>query len=224
MTLQDAMNTRHKVSKYKDEPLPDNVVWQLNDRIEAQNQRYDLNMKLVTDSKDGMPRIIAAMMSKGVKNYIILAGPDTTDVDEKLGYSSADLMLYAQTLGLNTWWIGGMYSRKNARKNIDARENTKIIGIVVVGYGEDQGVPHKSKSAADISSYEGNEPDWFRAGVLATLLAPTAMNKQAFTIKGVGNKVRMTCNSGSYSGADLGIGKYHFELGAGKENFEWMGK
>ena len=24
----------------------------------------------------------------------------------KLGYSSADLMLYAQTLGLNTWWIG----------------------------------------------------------------------------------------------------------------------
>jgi len=32
----------------------------------------------------------------------------------------------------------------------------------------------------------------------------------------------MTCSNGSYSGADLGIGKYHFELGAGKDNFEWM--
>ncbi|MCD7812982.1 MAG: hypothetical protein LUH20_02835 [Lachnospiraceae bacterium] len=48
------------------------------------------------------------------------------------------------------------------------------------------------------------------------------MNKQAFTIKGKGNQVSMTCANGSYSGADLGIGKYHFELGAGKDNFEWM--
>ncbi len=222
MTLQEAMSTRHKVSKYTDKPLSANDVRQLNDRIKAQNQKYGLNMKLVTESKDAMPGIIAALMSKGVKNYIILAGPDTTGIDEKLGYSSADLMLYAQTLGLNTWWIGGMFSRKNAKRNVNAGDNTKIIGIVVVGYGENQGVPHKSKAASDISSYEGTTPNWFNDGVKAALLAPTAMNKQAFTIKGKGNKVSMTCANGSYSGADLGIGKYHFELGAGKDNFEWM--
>lgn len=222
MTLQEAMSARHKVSKYKDIPLSADVIRQLNDRIKAQNQKYGLNMQLVTESKDAMPGVIAALMSKGVKNYIILAGPDTPDVDEKLGYSSADLMLYAQTLGLNTWWIGGMYSRKNTKKNSNAGDNAKIIGIVVVGYGENQGVPHKSKSASEVSSYEGNAPEWFKAGVSAALLAPTAMGKQAFTIKGKGNKVSMTCNNGSYSGADLGIGKYHFELGAGKDNFEWM--
>ncbi len=222
MTLQEAMSARHKVSKYKDKPLPADIVRQLNARIKDQNQKYGLNMQLVTDSKDAMPGIIAMMMSKGVKNFIILAGPDTPGIDEKLGYSSADLMLYAQTLGLNTWWIGGMYSRKGAKKNLSAGDNAKIIGIVVVGYGEDQGVPHKSKAASEISSYEGTAPDWFNAGVSAALLAPTAMNKQAFTIKGKGNKVSMTCDNGSYSGADLGIGKYHFELGAGKENFTWM--
>ncbi|MCC8075065.1 MAG: nitroreductase [Clostridiales bacterium] len=221
MTLQEAMSARHKVSKYKDTPLSADVVRKLNDRIEAQNQEYGLNMQLVTESKDAMPGVIAALMSKGVKNYIILAGPDTPDVDEKLGYSSADLMLYAQTLGLNSWWIGGMYSRKNAKKNSKAGDNAKIIGIVVVGYGQDQGAPHKSKAASDVSSYEGNAPEWFKAGVSAVLLAPTAMNKQAFTIKGKGNQVSMTCDNGSYSGADLGIGKYHFELGAGKDNFEW---
>ncbi|MCD8189530.1 MAG: nitroreductase [Clostridiales bacterium] len=222
MTLQEAMSTRHKVSKYKDTPLSADVVRQLNDRIKAQNQEHGLNIQLVTDNKEAMPGVIAALMSKGVKNYIILAGPDTPDVDEKLGYSSADLMLYAQTLGLNTWWIGGMYSRKGAKKNSNAGDNAKIIGIVVVGYGENQGVQHKSKAASDISSYEGTSPEWFKAGVSATLLAPTAMNKQAFTIKGKGNKVSMACDNGSYSGADLGIGKYHFELGAGKDNFEWM--
>jgi hypothetical protein len=29
---------------------------------------------------------------------------------------------------------------------------------------------------------------------------------------------------GPFSKVDLGIGKYHFEVGAGKENFEWVDK
>ncbi len=222
MTLQEAMSARHKVNKYKDKPIPTDIVSKLNERIEFQNHEHGLNIQLVTQNKEGMPAIIAKMMSKGVQNYIILAGPDKPKVDEMLGYSSADLMLYAQTLGLNTWWIGGMFSRKGVKKNSNAGDNAKIIGIVAIGYGENQGIPHKSKSASEISSYEGESPEWFKAGVSACLLAPTAMNKQAFTIKGKSNKVKMTCNNGSYSGADLGIGKYHFELGAGKENFTWI--
>ena len=34
-------------------------------------------------------------------------------------------------------------------------------------------------------------------------------------------KVIFKVKSGSLSQVDLGIGKYFFELGAGKENFEW---
>lgn len=222
MTLQEAMSTRHTVRKYKNEPLAEDVIYQLNERIEAQNQKFGLKMQLVTNNTDSLPSFIALTMSKGVKNYIILAGPDTPDIDEKLGYSSADLMLYSQTLGLNTWWIGGMFSRKGARKNSNAEDNAKIIGVVAVGYGENQGVPHKSKATSDVSSYEGTAPAWFRAGVSAALLAPTAMNKQALTIQGKGDKVSMTCNNGSFSGADLGICKYHFELGAGTDNFSWI--
>lgn len=84
-----------------------------------------------------------------------------------------------------------------------------------------QGVPHKSKQSAEIASYHGAEPAWFEQGVKAVLLAPTALNKQAFTIRGDGRKVSMTCKNGMFSGIDLGIGKYHFELGAGQEQFEW---
>ncbi len=222
MNLKEAMSTRHSVRKYKNEPLAKDSVVKLNERIEAQNQKFGLNMQLVTNNKDSMPGIIALLMSKGVRNYIILAGPDSADVDEKLGYSSADLMLYAQTLGLNSWWIGGMFSRKGARKNSNAGDDAKIIGVVAVGYGEEQGVAHKSKAAEEVSSYEGTPPQWFNEGVSAALLAPTAMNKQAFSIKGKENKVSISCNNGSFSGADLGIVKYHFELGAGTDNFTWM--
>lgn len=222
MTLQEAMRERHTIRKYKNEPLAKDVIHQLNERIKSQNQKFGLNMQLVTNNKDSLPGFIALTMSKGVRNYIILAGPDTPETDEKLGYSSADLMLYAQTLGLNTWWIGGMFSRKGARKNSNVGDDAKIIGVVAVGYGGNQGVPHKSKAASDVSSYEGTAPAWFQAGVSAALSAPTAMNKQAFMIQGRGDKVSMTCNSGSFSGADLGICKYHFELGEGTDNFSWI--
>ncbi len=221
MTLQEAMSARHTVRKYQKKPLPAEVVQQLNDRIAMHNATYNLNMELVTENTEALPGIIGKLMAKNVRNYIILAGPNAPETDEKLGYSSADLMLYAQTLGLNTWWVGGMYSHKGAKKNSTAGENAKIIGVVIVGYGEDQGVPHKSKPTDDIVSYEGDAPEWFNAGVAAALLAPTAMNKQGFCISGVENKVCMTYSAGSFSGADLGLCKYHFEVGAGKENFQW---
>ncbi len=219
--MKKAMSERHTVRKYKADKLPSDIVEKLNSRIEENNKKYALNIQLVTDNKEAMPGVLSATMSKNVLNYMILAGPDKASTDEMLGYASADLMLYAQALGLNTWWIGGMYSKKNARKNSSAPENAKIIGVVAVGYGMEQGVQHKSKSASEVSSYDGTAPDWFKAGVEAALLAPTGMNRQEFTVKGSGNEVTMTVPDASFAKADLGICKYHFELGAGKENFTW---
>ena len=57
----------------------------------------------------------------------------------------------------------------------------------------------------------------FKIGVYA----PTALNKQPYMVKGDVRKVTITAGEGHFSGIDLGIGKYHFEVGAGKENFDW---
>ena len=56
----------------------------------------------------------------------------------------------------------------------------------------------------------------------AALLTPTALNKLSFFVKGQGNKVALTYKEGAFAGVDKGLVKYHFELGAGKENFEWV--
>ena len=58
-------------------------------------------------------------------------------------------------------------------------------------------------------------------GVRAALLAPTALNRQAFKISGSGRAVRISYEPGTFSGEDLGIVKYHFALGAGEGNFRW---
>ena len=75
-----------------------------------------------------------------------------------------------------------MFNAKGAKKNIQ-ESNVKINGIIAVGYGQTQGAQHKSKSAAEISQYNGIAPQWFIDGVDALLYAPTALNKQEMCIR-----------------------------------------
>lgn len=221
MTLEEAMRTRHTVRRYTDRKLPGDVLKGLRDRIRENNEKYGLAMSLVTENTEAFGPALRLFLAKGVRNYVVLAGKDMPGLDENIGYCGADIMLFAQTLGLNSWWVGGTYSRKGVGRNA-APEAEKILGLLALGYGAVQGVPHKSRRAEEIAAYDGPAPAWFTRGVEALLLAPTALNKQAFTLRGEGRRVSLTCDNGIFSGVDLGIGKYHFQLGAGKENFDWV--
>ncbi len=220
MTIKEAVKERHMVRQYTDKTIPADIVKLINARIAENNKKYNLHLTLVVDNSDGIGTMAKLLLSKTVNNYIVLAGTDTPRLDEKLGYCGADLILYAQTLGLNTWWVGGMFNGRGALKNL-SNKKVRVNGVIAVGYGQTQGIPHKSKTAAEISEYKGDAPQWFTDGVEALLYAPTALNKQPYVVKGDGNKVSISAGDGHFSGIDLGIGKYHFEVGAGKENFEW---
>ena len=53
-------------------------------------------------------------------------------------------------------------------------------------------------------------------------MAPTAMNRQSFYFERFGNVVSVEAGKGPFTKVDLGIVKCHFEIGAGKDNFQWM--
>lgn len=214
------MEKRHTVRKYLDKPLDMDLIGLLNDRIERNNCVYNLTFKLITNNSDGLSSLARLMSNNSVQNYIILAGKDNSDLDKKIGYCGADLILYAQSLGLNTWWCGGMFNGKNALKYLDNKA-VRVNGVIAIGYGKTQGVPHKSKTADQVSHFKGDAPGWFKSGIKALLLAPSALNRQPYIVNGEGNKVSLKVKNGTFSQVDLGIGKYFFELGAGKSNFEW---
>lgn len=75
------------------------------------NEKYGLAIKLMVNNENAFNAFAKLILAKGVKNYLILSGMYTPDLDEKLGYCGADLMLYAQTLGLNTWWVGATFNK-----------------------------------------------------------------------------------------------------------------
>ena len=105
MTIREAVEKRHMVRQYTGKAIPADIVELLNERIAENNKKYNLHLALVVGNSDGIGGMAKLLLSRTVNNYIVLAGMDTPDLDEKLGYCGADLILYAQTLGLNTWWV-----------------------------------------------------------------------------------------------------------------------
>ena len=135
--------------------------------------------------------------------------------------AGADLMLYCQTLGLNTWWVGGEHSDR--MKMEEKAKGEKVIGIIALGYGATQGKPHKSKDPSEVATYEGEAPLSVQARRCSSPLAPTALNQQNFQIYGKGDEVSIAYEPGTFAGETVpGLVKYHFKLGAGKDSFRWM--
>ena len=149
-----------------------------------------------------------------------MIGKKGDKLDETCGYYGERLVLLAQQLGLNTCWVAMSYSKIKTAFVVDKGE--KLCIVIVLGYGETQGIPHKSKSFEEVAKSDVPVPDWFKNGVKAALLAPTAMNQQKFVFTLQGNQVSAKAGMGFYTKLDLGIVKYHFEVGAAGEPFEWV--
>lgn len=154
MTLEEAMRTRHTVRRYTEKKIPQDLLARLDERMRGSNERRGLAMSLVTENTEAFGPALKLFFAKGVRNYLILAGPDRPGLDEAVGYCGADMMLFAQTLGLNSWWVGGTYSRKGVERNA-APGAGKILGLIALGYGRTQGVPHRSKRPEEVTSYAG---------------------------------------------------------------------
>ena len=228
MTLLEAIEARHSVRNYKGEPIPEDILSILRDSIREINLKTGLHIQLVTNEPKAFSGPIAYGSFSGVSNYLVMAGKKGDDLDEKVGYHGERLVLLAQTLGLNSCWAGLSYRKIAGTYELESDE--KIALYIALGYGQTQGNSHKVKTVREVSNASDITPKWFKRGVEAALLAPTAVNQQKFRIEFLGFKdygrvpkvaARPLFSMIGYSKIDLGIVKCHFEIGAGKENFEW---
>lgn len=228
MTIQEAIEARHSVRAYKGQPLAADVVEVLEEKISELNEKGHLHMQLIrNETKAFQGKLAKYGKFRGVNDYIVMAGQKADDLDERIGYYGEQLVLLAQTLGLNTCWVGLSYSKVPGTYVLEAGE--VIEAYISIGYGETQGVSHKIKRVEQVSNANDLTPSWFRQGVEAALLAPTAVNQQKFFFEYIpardGKPVRVLAKRNfsliGFTQMDLGIAKCHFEIRAGKENFEW---
>ena len=216
MDLLEAVKSRHSVRAYTDRKIEGAVKAELEQFIAQCNAEGNLYLQLVLDE----PKAFASKLNhygmfSGVKNYVAVVGTPSADFEERCGYYGEKVVLKAQQLGLNTCWVGLMYSKSKAR--IEIADGEKLCCVIAIGYGANQGRQHKSKKMEAVCKVDGTMPEWFCQGVEAALLAPTAVNQQKFYLTYADGKVTAKAGLGFYAKMDLGIVKYHFEAVTGKK-------
>lgn len=218
MELSAAIKQRHSVRQYTNKKIEPSVLTELQAEIDACNQEGGLHIQLVTDEPYAFDSFMAHYGKfSGVKNYIALVGRKSDKLDELCGYYGERLVLKAQQLGLNTCWVAMTYKKIPGAFQVNTNE--KITVVISLGYGKTQGVAHKSKTAEQVSNISTETPKWFKVGVDAARLAPTAMNQQKFQLTYADGTVTAKAGVGFYTKIDLGIVKYHFEVATGRKVF-----
>lgn len=225
MTILEAIEARHSVRKYLDRAIEPEKTAVLNDCIRRCNTDGGLHIQLVTEE----PKAFAAGLWKygafsGVRNYLVMAAHQGRQAEENIGYYGERIVLLAQTLGLNSCWVGLTYKKIPGTFTLD--EGETVHCVISLGYGANQGVQHPIRPLEKFYEVEGKSaaPDWFVAGMKAAILAPTAINQQKFKfiLHADGSvEARSLFSLAGYTGIDLGIVKYHFETAASPANFSW---
>ena len=211
MDILEIMRNRHSVRQYKEQPIEASKRELINEWIEEVNKESGLSIQVLYDE----PKCFDSFMARygkfvNVKNYIAIVG--NKDEQEKAGYFGEKIVLKCQELGLNTCWVAMTHGKSKA----EIKRGQKLLILISMGYGETQGVPHKSKSIAELGKADQNT-EWFDRGMEAVSLAPTAVNQQKFLFELKNGKVTAKNLGGFYSKIDLGIVKYHFEAVTGHE-------
>lgn len=215
MTIQEAIKARHSVRAYTKRPIDGVILETLEREIQTINAQSGLNIRLCVNEPKAMTGLLAHYGAfENAENYFALIGPDGDDLFERCGYWGERLVLLSETLGLSTCWVAGSYKKSAVKAML--KDGERLAAIITVGYGAKPGKPHRSKTYEQVTETSCPVPDWFRKGVEAALLAPTAINQQKFRIILRDGEPSLKALRGPYARIDAGIVQYHFEIGAGR--------
>ncbi|MCH3968586.1 MAG: nitroreductase family protein [Atopobiaceae bacterium] len=210
----ELMRSRHAVRHYLDHPIEAEKRVALQGCVDACNQEGSLHLQLAFDEPEAFTSGMAHYGSfAGVTDYLALIGRKSTDLEERVGFHGERVVLLAQELGLNTCWVVLTYGKRSVKADIEAGE--QLVGVIAMGYGETQGIAHKSKPAERLYEMPADAPDWYRRGIEGATLAPTAMNQQRFHITLDGDVARVARGMGPNTKTDLGIVRHDFEAASG---------
>jgi len=217
-------------------------------RIESETLvRLESLCETISTSADGVRVVVVPEMSAGVFKGIVgaygkvngapsgllfIGNTATTHVDERVGYHGEAAVLEATSLGLDTCWVGGFFSRDKAEAYAVLSPDEQIFAVSPLGYAvasstftekmmKGMAGSHKRKPLEEIAPgiESGGWPEWAVDGVNAARLAPSAVNRQPwrFRLEDGAVVVYLDEPKDTYRIAkrlDCGIAMLHFEAAA----------
>ena len=193
--------------------------------------------ELITKSPDEVLRGVVASYGKvkGAPSLIAFIGDiDAPYVNEKIGYTGEGIVLEAMAMGLGTCWVGGsMFFRRGvAESSVGAGEKERVFAVTPVGYAAKElsreervqtafGMFRRRKPLVKmVSGLDEKEwPDWIKAALEASRMAPSAVNRQPWRFYVEPKSITISVDSslvewGISKRLDCGIAMLHIEVAA----------
>ena len=230
---------RRSVRTYDGRPLSSEDVDKLSSFMERIENPYGIpvEFKLL----DGKKQKLKCPVVSGADLFIGAKAARAPHMEEAVGYSFEMLVLYAQSLGLGTVWVGGTMDRAAFERAMDLAENQRMPCMTPIGYPAQKmsvkeslmrkGVRADSRAPFPSLFFDGGfdkplNPE--QAGALAQPLelvrwAPSAVNKQPWRVVVKENAAHFYLKHakgfvsdavGDMQKIDMGIALCHFALAA----------
>ena len=235
--LEELVRGRRSVRNYDPRPLSDEDLGKITACME--NLKNPYGIAITCKLLSGKDQKLSCVVAGGTDTFIGAKVKQTPHMEEAFGYSLEQLILYAQSLGIGTVWVGGTMDRPAFQAAMGLESDERMPCMTPIGY------PAKKMSVKESLMRKGVGADKRRdfgalffdgsfdtpltpekAGDLAWPLemvrwAPSAVNKQPWRVvvddKGVHFYLHHTKGFvseavGDMQKIDMGIALCHFDL------------
>jgi nitroreductase len=166
---------RRSIRRYRPDPVPDEMIEQLLEAgrwAPSASNRQPWQFIVVRD--EAILKQVAQQAAiyflrwahvEEAPLLIVLCGDARNRIyrqflHEDVGLAGSQIMVQAHALGLGTCWIGGL-DRKAIADILKVPEHLEIVGLLTVGFPDEEPEPPARKPLADIVHYDvhGNRAD-----------------------------------------------------------------
>ncbi len=237
-TLAAQVRQRKSVRSYDGQPLREADRAQLEAFIQQIENPYGIPVRF--SLLDPAAHGLTSPVLTGARLYVAATVDKVPHGEEAFGFSFERLVLFAQSLGIGTVWIGGTMDRAAFEKAVGLKEGERMPCVSPLGYPAakrslKETVMRKAVRADERKPAEAlffaGKPDTPLVGPLPEPVAealelvrwaPAAVNKQPWRILAAGNayhfyekqdKGFVREATGDLQKVDLGIALCHFMLG-----------
>lgn len=240
--LKDAVEKRKSVRTYIEKPLEnadkEKVLAYINFlATEPHPFSAKVRIRLFDVDKDINAKDLGTYgVIKGARSYLGVAVNEAPDAMEAVGYVFEKLVLYAQSIGLGTCWLGGTFNRGEFAKAMELTDDEFFPIASPIGYPAPKNhtvdkIMRKAIKADTRKNFEEiffngnlntplekNSAGEYLYALEMTRLAPSAKNAQPWRIIKDGNsfhffeKKTIPSSSHDIQRLDIGIALCHLEL------------
>ena len=231
--MLELIKSRRSVRTFDGNPLSDEHKAKLAKFIGTISNPYDIPIEFVLLEKEKYG--LSSPVISGENMYIAAKTKAVPHSEEAFGYSFEQLVLYAQSLGIGTTWIGGTMKREVFEKAVQLQNGERMYCVSPLGYPAPKmslkekamrtAIQADKRKAAkelffenDFSSPVSECDDKTKNALEAVRLAPSAVNKQPWRIVHCGNEFHFyekhskgyISEQGDMQKIDMGIALFHF--------------